>query len=504
MTDHQHTLYANDCLDVLCNPHAIDDNSVDLIYLDPPFNSNSNYNLPFKGKYKHARPVQAFKDTWQWQDEDTLKLQQLREGHTTGAIADIIDIAYRIQRPRRPSSKNDLAAYLLNMAQRLLAMKRILKDSGSIYLHCDPTAGHYLKLLMDAIFGDKQFRNEIVWGYKASNSPVKSFFPRKHDTLLFYAMSAESTFNRQYTNYTDDYIEKAYRHRDEHGRRYRTHSKRKDGTMRRYYLDEMPGAPVLSWWTDIQSFGTATQSKERLGYPTQKPVDLLERIIQASSNSNDLILDPFCGCGTTLVAAHRLNRRWIGIDISRFATELVHNRLLSLFPNLKNITTRYGVPTNVPEAYDLAREDPFEFEKWVCGYLGAEGMYHNPGDRGADGGVDGVLKFRLDSQPAQRQYAIIQVKSGKVTPDSVRALYQTVQDSGAKAGIFVHFSQYTNTVENNRSHDTFQDAFMGDGKHYPIIQGLTIEDMLDNPYGLMSIHLPNPYVIKSGRTEAIL
>ena len=220
-----------------------------------------------------------------------------------------------------------MGAFICWLAVRVLEMRRVLKDTGSIYLHIDHTAHAYVKTMMDAIFGRKQFRNEIVWAYKASNSPIKVSFPRKHDTILFYAKSEGAPFNPQYTPYDEAYIEKTYTHVDDAGRRYRKHSKRADGTERRLYLDEGKGTPVLSWWTDIKSFGTATQSKERTGYPTQKPLKLYKRMIAASSNPDDMVLDPFAGCATTCVAAEQLGRRWIGIDIREEAEAVTFDRL---------------------------------------------------------------------------------------------------------------------------------------------------------------------------------
>lgn len=241
------------------------------------------------------------------------------------------------------------------------------------------------------------------------------------------------------------------------------------------YLDEMPGVPLQDVWTDIAPIHS--QGSERLRYPTQKPLALLERIIKALSNQGDLVLDPFCGCGITIHAAERLNRNWVGIDISAFSIGLMRERILRHFGNLTtdDVLVR-GVPVNVAEAEELAHRDKFEFEKWVCGAIGAEGMFHRPGTRGADGGVDGVLKFfpfRLGKKP-KPEYAIVQVKGGNVTPDAVRALKATVDQFKATAGVMVCFSRYMRTFENQRSRATFRD----DSGTYPVIQGLSIEDLL--------------------------
>ena len=347
-----------------------------------------------------------------------------------------------------------MAAYLLNMAVRLLAMRRALKPTGSIYLHCDPTASHYLKIVMDAIFGKQNFRNEIVWAYR-TGGVSKKHWPRKHDALLFYSNGATHFHNPLQeriiydTPFFTDQI-------DENGR---------------YYADVY----IRDVWDDIKAI--INVSKERLGYPTQKPLALLERIIMASSPPDGLVLDPFCGCGTAVHAAEKLGRRWIGIDISTFAAGLIRERILWNFPTLTtdDVLVR-GVPVNIVDAEALARRDKFEFEKWVCGAIGAEGMFHEPGTKGADGGVDGVLKFfpfRLGEKPTQ-EYAIIQVKGGNVTPDAVKALKTTVDHFGATAGVMVCFGNRMGTVENQRSKDTFSD----DSDTYPVIQGFSVEDLL--------------------------
>jgi len=249
------------------------------------------------------------------------------------------------------------------------------------------------------------------------------------------------------------------------------------GAVPRYkrYLDEMPGVPLQDIWIDIGPI--AAQARERLGYPTQKPIHLLERVIKASSNEGDLVLDPFCGCGTTLHAAESLGRRWVGVDVSAFAVGLIRGRILNNFELLTtdDVLVR-GVPVNVRDAEALASRDKFEFEKWVCGAIGAEGMFHDPGTRGTDGGVDGVLKFspfRMGKKP-KPEFAIVQVKGGSVTADSVKALRATIDRFGATAGVMVCFNRYMRTVENQRVKATFSD----DSGTYPVIQGLSVEDLL--------------------------
>lgn len=353
-------------------------------------------------------------------------------------------------------------------------MRRVLAETGTIYLHCDQTASHYLKLIMDAIFGMEGFRNEIVWNYR--RWPAKTpQWQKMHDTILWYSKSNQWTWNQPYEPLAESTLKadggkKILNVFDDDGHRIRGEKTGEDS----------PGAPMRSVW-DI-GFISPT-AKERLGYPTQKPLALLRRIIEASSNPGDLVLDPFCGCGTTVHAAEELGRRWVGIDISSFSVGLMQERILNNFRNLTpDDVLSMGIPTNTTHAKELARRDKFEFEKWVCGAIGAEGMFHDPGTRGPDGGVDGVLKFYpIPITPGKRltvkpEYAIVQVKGGKVTPDNVRALKDRVITYGATAGVMVCFNEFMQTVENQKGTATFKDAV----DTYPVIQGLSIEELLAN------------------------
>ncbi len=520
-------LYAADCLDVLKGEEELPSESIDLIYLDPPFNSNSNYNLPFKGRDKSLKPVEAFKDTWEWTADDNGRLAKMEADPRTRSLAAIVKFAQEVEGARsgRRGKKPSLAAYLINMSLRLLAMRRVLKKTGSIYLHCDPTASHYLKLVMDAVFGKKNFRNEIVWqrtnrGHKGSQFPPR-YYRTNTDNLFFYSKTDVYSFHidRVLLPYEDGYEEKTYKYMDSKGKYARSSPfNRRNASPRPNLCYEYNGfsAPWPSGWTvsldtlkrmedegdieyvdgsiyrKVRSRGGkrssnlwlfneigGTLGKERLGYPTQKPLALLERIIKASSNPGDMVLDPFCGCGTTVHAAESLGRRWIGIDISPFAAGLIRERLDDNFPQLTkaDIVIR-GIPETIDDARALAERDKFEFEKWVCGFIGAEGMFHDPGTRGADGGVDGLLKFYrlVPKKVAKAEYAIVQVKGGRVSPDAVRALRETVDRLGVTAGVLVCFERYMRTVENQRSRDTFDDLFGS----YPVIQGYSIENLLAN------------------------
>lgn len=484
------TLYASDCLTVLNDRDALPDESVDLIYLDPPFNSNSTYNLPFKGKYKSARAVEAFSDTWQWTDKDTERLQRLEADPRTRPQANIVQLAQVIEKAGGGTS---LASYLLNMAIRLLAMRRVLKPTGSIYLHCDPTASHYLKLVMDAVFGPANFRNEIIWHYgKWSNSA--KHYQKNHDVILFYSKTSTYFFRRQFQASQDKTVKlsRGYQVNRPGGvkqlivydRGKAAKAIERGDYDKIVYRDNInPGNALHDTWNDINILNS--QAKERMGYPTQKPQALLERIIQSSCPPEGIVLDPFCGCGTTVHAAEKLGRRWVGIDISTFSTGLIRDRIVKAFPQIEkaDIAMRGAIPTDVHSARALAERDKFEFEKWVCGHIGASGMFHDPGTPGADGGVDGLMEFypvRPDKK-WKAEYAIVQVKGGNVSPDAVRALRERVDRFEVTAGVMVCFDQHMGTVENQRSRETFSDAL----GTYPVVQGYSVENLLqDAPLNL--------------------
>ena len=319
--------------------------SVDLIYLDPPFNSNKNYSNPI-GEGQEA----GFKDIWTLDDVDLAWHGEVAEREP--ALYAVIDSAGL-------AHGSSMKAYLIMMSVRLLEMRRLLKETGSIYLHCDPTASHYLKMVMDCVFGSGQFQNEIAWCYAPSGRAPKYGFHRKHDTILYYTNGSPQGFHHQYTE-MDDRTLRTYNKVDDDGRRY------KDAPGGRSYLDQQRGRPVPSWWADIPSFGTATNAPERIGYPTQKPLKLLKRIIAASSSEGDVVLDPFCGCATACVAAEELGREWIGIDVSPVAATLVKDRLkeeLGLFYT--------GVHrTDIPHRSDLGNLPPYNADsnkRWLFG-----------------------------------------------------------------------------------------------------------------------------------------
>ncbi len=386
------TVWTGDNLDIL---RGMNSDCVDLIYLDPPFNSNRNYAAPVGSAAAGA----AFKDTWTLSDLDVAWM---------GLIADEQPAMYQVLQTAGLTHGKGMQSYLCMMAVRLLEMRRVLKDTGSIYLHCDPTASHYLKMLMDSIYGQGNFRSEIVWRRTNAHSDGRQGrkqHGRVHDVLLFYTISDEWTWNPIYTDYDPEYIEKFYRHIEpETGRRYtlgdltapggaskgnpyyelmgitrywRYSEERmqelveagrviqiRPGVVPRYkrYLDEMPGVPIQDSWNDIAPI--ASQSRERVGYPTQKPLALLERIIKASSDEGDVVLDPFCGCATACVAAENLGRRWVGIDISPKAVELVNMRLQQTMGDLfhnRLVTAR----TDIPRRTDIDAPIPYRQNKHV-------------------------------------------------------------------------------------------------------------------------------------------
>lgn len=291
------TLFTGDNLHVM---RGMNDNSVDLIYLDPPFNSNREYAAPVGSEAAGA----AFKDTWTLSDVDMAE---------HGEIADRDPALYRIIDAAGLAHSKSMKSYAIMMALRLLELKRVLKPTGSIYLHCDPTASHYLKALMDCVFGRRNFRNEIVWCYYGGGRPRDSF-GRKHDSILRYAMGM-AIFNADAVRIP--YLGEGRNRTDAS----KWGSRRKDGAP---YQPHAKGKVPEDWWPIHQ---LNSNSPERTGYPTQKPLALLERIIKASSNEGDLVFDPFCGCATTLVAAEKLDRQWIGCDLSDMAVKLVKKRI---------------------------------------------------------------------------------------------------------------------------------------------------------------------------------
>lgn len=443
-------LYYGDNLPILRK--YIPDNSIDLIYLDPPFNSKATYNILFKeptGEPSKAQ-VEAFEDTWHWTIETEKTFQEI----VATAPANVVNLMKAL---REAIHENDMMAYLTMMCIRLLELKRVLKDTGSIYLHCDPTASHYLKIIMDAIFGFENFRNEIVYCFSGGGIPKKDF-PRKHQIILRYTKNAEEynkrgTFNIEYRQY---------------GEWTKKHKPRHSLTSGGKELDMERGTPINDWWSDLKRL--TSYQREWLGYPTQKPESLLERIIKAGSNEEDIILDPFCGCGTALVAAHRLNRRWIGIDITHLAISLMKWRLKNNFPDIEFKVI--GEPVDLSGAKELAKQNRYQFQWWALSLIGAR-PYGNK-KKGADTGIDGYYYF---NDGGATKKAIVSVKSGNVTVSQVRDLNAVVERERASMGFFITLEQPTKPMyEEAVKKGFYKDSL---GNKYPKVQILTIEEILN-------------------------
>ena len=461
------TLYYGDCLEWL---PQFPSESVDLIYLDPPFNSDQNYNLLFgNGKQEtngsQSAQVRAFADTWRWDDVASVRVDRLTRAAAHPAHKAIVGL-------RTTIGEGGMLAYLSYMGERLAEMPRLLKPTGSIYLHCDPTASHYIKVMMDGIFGHQNFQNDIIWKRTSAHSSAKRCGP-VHDTILFYSVSDKFTWNAQYQPHDPAYVASHYGNISEDGRPY-THSdltasgvrkgssgqpwrgfdpaskgnhwkftignlenldaegriywsKKKATAWPRYirYLDEVKGTPLQDVWTDIHPLNA--MASERLGYPTQKPLALLERIIRASTNPGDLVLDPFCGCGTAVVAAHKLNRQWAGIDISPFAIDLICNQRLSEY----KVPTE-GYPYDLAGARKLAREHPFKFEKWAVTRV--PGIAPNDQQVG-DGGIDGV-GYLLAKPEDTTDQVLAQVKGGKYQLGQLRDFLGVMEREQAAMGLY--------------------------------------------------------------------
>ena len=391
------------------------DASVDLIATDPPFNSKRDYFVPFRDE--HGREpdtlVKAFTDTWMWGDAAEEAYNALLTD-VGGKVGDTMEGL------RKFLNETPMMAYLVMMGVRIVEMHRILKDTGSLYLHCDPTASHYLKIILDAVFGHQNYRNEIVWCYAGGNPALKNY-PKKHDILFRYTVSDRYTFNVEYRPYSNH---------NTTGKRFST-----KGMSKRRGLDyRSEGTPVNDWWDDIKPL--INLHKERLGYPTQKPIELYKRIIAASSNEGDLVLDPFCGCGTTLMAAESLNRHWIGIDLTYLAIGAVNQQFDRMFPQHRDSVTIAGTPENASQALALAQTDHQGFEEWCITHVL---NFKSNAKKVADGGIDGTFRFPVGKVKGKPGYgrAVAQVKGGGYTLGHIRDFRTAMQNDGADLGVFV-------------------------------------------------------------------
>jgi DNA modification methylase len=529
------TLYYGDNLDIL--RRYIKDESADLVYLDPPFKSNQNYNVLFQeldGTRSNAQ-MKAFKDTWIWDDEARRVYEHVVE--SGGAVASVMLALHTFL------GASDMLAYLAMMAPRLVELRRALKPTGTLFLHCDPTASHYLKLILDSVFGPKRFLNEISWKRSSAHSDTKQGMKRCgriHDIILLYSKTDQYTWNTLYAPYTKEYLESEYRHTALDGRRYKEtdltaakpggdveyqwHVKRPtradarweadltdeyrnpkadyeyktvtpyDGRFWGYskanivkfaegnhlihrstgmprliqYADEMPGIPLQDLWDDIPPVA----GKQDLGYPTQKPIALLERIINLTTNKDDLVLDPFCGCGTTIAAAQKLDRQWIGIDITQAAIVVIKKRFKDNFSPEVGLRV-IGEPTALPDAAALAKSEPYQFQWWALGLVGARPTEEK---KGADRGIDGRLYFH-DEPKGRTKQIIFSVKAGKLHANYVRDLVGVINREKADVGVLISFEEPTKPMRTEAIEAGYYNS--PNGKKYRRIQLLTVSQLFE-------------------------
>lgn len=517
------TLYYGDNLEIL--RRYIPDESVDLVYLDPPFNSNQNYNVLFKEKNgaQAASQIQAFEDFWTWSaDDEELYADLVTKGDK---VADCLKAFRTFLGPC------DMLAYLVMMAPRLVELRRAMKPTASIYLHCDPAASHYLKMLLDAVFGPGFFMSEVIWKRTSAHSGSKRWGP-VHDVILFYSKSNSFLWNSVFQEYSSDYLESFYKYSDDKGR-FRLGDLTGAGTRTgdsgkpwrgvdptdvgrhwgvpnkvieeligqaglkltvqekldfldskgliywpprgkvpafKRYLDKNKGVQIVDVITDINPIGS--QAAERLGYPTQKPEALLERIIKASSNEGDLVLDPFCGCGTTISAAQRLGRKWIGIDITPLAVTLIKNRLRDTYGDEVKYDV-IGEPVTLPDAALLAESNPFHFQYWSLGLVGARPVEEK---KGADKGIDGKIIFQGE-KAGEFEQVIISVKAGHLMANHVRDLRGVVDREKAAIGVLISMEEPSKPMMTEAATAGLYESKTW-GKKYPKIQLLTVAELL--------------------------
>ena len=446
-------LYYGDNLDVL-RLH-IKNESVDLVYLDPPFNSDKDYNVLFTEQdgSRSSAQVKGFVDTWRWDRSSAEAYQEVVEAGGP--------VSQAMQAFRTLLGENDMLAYLSMMAPRLKELRRVMKPSASIYLHCDSTASHYLKLLMDAVFRPQNFQNEVIWWYRKWSKSTNHFL-RNHDTLLFYSKNQRHLFNILRVPLSPSTL-------------------RRFGGKRQDFADESRTRKITTeeeseggFRPDVWSINLLpAAAAERLGYPTQKPLALLDIVVQASSNPGDVVLDPFCGCGTTLASSQRLDRRWIGIDITHLAITLIRHRLIDAYgPKILETLEVIGEPVSLPDAAVLAREDPYQFQWWALGLVGARPV---EGKKGADKGIDGRLYFHDD--PKTTRQIILSVKAGTLHANYVRDLRGVIEREHAEIGVLISMDEPTQRMRSEAASAGFYQA--PSGKRHPRMQLITVADLLE-------------------------
>ncbi|MFQ5888226.1 MAG: DNA methyltransferase, partial [Candidatus Hydrothermarchaeales archaeon] len=489
----ENVLYYGDNLHIL--KQYIGDESIDLIYLDPPFNSNQSYNVLFKEEdgTASAAQIQAFTDTWHWNEASEEALSDIIENAPPRVVELIRGFLSSVGR-------NQFTAYLVMMIPRLLELHRVLNPTGSLYLHCDPTASHYLKIILDQIFGKSNHVNEIIWHYKTfQGRGDRRHFAKKHDTLLLYAKSDRFTYHEQFDTKFEETVDSkrwaAYlnekhqivganmptqdsrfmRYLNKWIKRYNRMPKPEDVIL------EVRGQPVDSVW---DTKGLDPKSKERLGYPTQKPEALLERVIKASSNEGDMVLDPFCGCGTAIAVAERLKRRWIGIDITHLAISIMKYRLEDAFGSKVNYRV-IGEPVDLSGARALAQQNRYQFQWWALSLVKARPVDQKK--KGADRGIDGVKYINITPwlKKPEAMKIVVQVKSGRVSVRDIREFKTVVDNAKAEMGAFLTL--------NNPTSPMVQEALTAGyykplNVKYPKVQILTIEDLLNGEKLQYPIH----------------
>lgn len=518
----QNTLFYGDNLRIL--REYIPDESVDLIYLDPPFNSNRSYNVLFKeesGKSSEAQ-ITAFDDTWHWGESAEETYQEL----VTQAAPEVSSMIAAL---RGFIGENQMMAYLVMMAARLVELRRIVKPTGSLYLHCDPTASHYLKVVLDTIFGVQNFGNEIIWKRTFAHGNVGRNYGSITDIIFWYTKTDKYTWNQIYAQLTEEEIEAKYPFTDADGRRwqsvtlrnpgprpnlhypftasngvtYHPHPNgwscnlermqkydrenrlqfpyRPDGALRlKMYADESPGERLQNIWDDIAPISSL--AAERLGYPTQKPLALLERIIQASSNPGDWVMDPFCGCGTAVAAAHKLDRHWIGIDVTHLAITLQKYRLKDAFSLESGKDYQViGEPQDLGSAHRLAHDNAYQFQWWALSLVGARPVGGEAGSKqgkkGSDKGIDGVISF-IDDPKGKPSTIMVQVKSGGVKSGDLRDLRGVLDREGAAIGVFITLEQPSRNMQTEAVSAGFYQSRLYN-QQCPRVQILTIEELLN-------------------------
>ena len=513
-------LYYGDNLEVLAK---LPSQSVDLVYLDPPFNSARNYNVIFARSgdvpSDAGAQIQAFEDTWTWTQATEQEFMEYTNGGLPPRVAEALS-AFRVL-----LGENDALAYLVNMAPRLVQLRRILKDTGSLWLHCDPVMSHYLKTLLDAIFDARRFRNEVIWQRTTGKSLMSTRLPSNHDVILSYVAGDDPVWNQDeaFVPYVEGALDEKtagkYRHNDGDGRVYRLDNlinpsrdrpnltyefmgvtrvwrwtrermqaaadagliyQAKEGNVPQFkrYLDEQRGRPLGDVWIDIPPLNS--QAQERLGYPTQKPLALLERILKLASNEGDVVLDPFAGCGTTIDAAQKLGRQWVGIDITYIAIDLIEKRFLHTFG--KDIVGTYtvtGITRDAAGAQALFDRNPFDFERWAVSQVNAQPNQKQVGDRG----IDGVARFPIDNKTSGQ--IIVSVKGGKtINPAMARDFQGTLEQHKAEMGVLITQATPTGGILDVVNHSGTY-THPANGQQFPRLQVITTAELMAGKRPLM-------------------